>query len=47
MPWTDWQFYVVTVLALIGAWCVYRVVVPKRKKAKPQKTELTVGGRKV
>ena len=44
MPWSDWQFWVVTVLMLIAVWLVFRSVVPKRR-SRGVKTELTVGGK--
>ena len=31
MPWTDWQFWTVTVAALIAAWCVVRPFIPSKR----------------
>jgi hypothetical protein len=55
VPWTDWQFWVVTVVALFAAWMVLRAVVPEslwgkiglKKKAKGRPASLTVEGRAV
>ena len=43
MPWTDWQFWVVTIFALIAMLVLCRVLVP-RKKGK--RTNLTVSAKK-
>jgi len=44
MPRSDWQFWVVTVVASIALGAVLRMVVPRRKK--PTRTTLTVGGQR-
>jgi hypothetical protein len=31
MPWTDWEFWLVTVLALGGLWLLARPFLPSRK----------------
>ena len=41
MPWSDWQFWVVTVAMLIGLWRVFRALVPRKKKG--TKVSLTIG----
>ena len=41
MPWGDWQFWLVTVLALGAAMLLARAMVP-RKKARPKRTGLTI-----
>jgi predicted permease len=46
MPLGDWQFWVVTLIAIAAAWIVIRVLLPRRKP-RPKKTELTVGGKRV
>ena len=33
MPWTDWQFWVVTVAAAWGAWILVRQFRPAKKEA--------------
>ena len=54
MPVGDWQFWVVSVLALAALVAVVRMVVPPslwprrfRRKSKGKATTLTVGGRAV
>jgi hypothetical protein len=48
MPWRDWQFWVVTVLALAGLLFMLRAVLPRsRKKPALRKVSLTVRGEKV
>jgi hypothetical protein len=46
MPVGDWQFWVVTVLALIAAWLVVRLFIPKRRAKRGRRTRLTIEGRK-
>lgn len=43
MPFDDWQFWVVTLAGLWGAWVLTRKMLP-RKKRRVQKTQLTIGG---
>jgi len=43
MPLGDWQFWVVTVIAVCGVFALIRVVLPKRKAKK--RTTLTIEGR--
>lgn len=43
MPLGDWQFWVVTVIAIVALYVLYRVLVP-RKKGK--RTNLTVSAKK-
>ena len=55
MPYDDWQFYVVTLAALAGAWLVVRPFLGSKKeggcpscsstKTRPKKTKLTIDGR--
>ena len=53
LPWRDWQFWVVTVVAAGAAWAVLRAVVPEglwakiglKKKAKGRAASLTVEGK--
>jgi hypothetical protein len=33
MPWTDWQFWLVTMLALGGLWILLRPFIPLKKRA--------------
>lgn len=54
MPVGDWQFWVVSVLALVALVAVVRMIVPPsmwpkrfRRKAKGKSTTLTVGGKPV
>jgi len=35
LPWTDWQFWVVTLVALWGAVAILRSVVPRRSGQAP------------
>jgi hypothetical protein len=44
MPWGDWQFWVVTALALSGLWVLVRMFIPK-KKPKGKRTTLTVSAK--
>jgi hypothetical protein len=46
MPLGDWQFWVVTVVALAGLWLVIRTVAPRRKGTGP-KVPLTIERKKV
>lgn len=50
LPWGDWQFWVVTVVAAAALWFVLREVVPgwpwKRKK-KGKAASLTVEGKAI
>jgi hypothetical protein len=32
LPWTDWQFYVVTGAGVAGLWMLWRVIGPTRRK---------------
>ena len=43
MPIGDWQFWVVTIIALLAMYVLYRVLIP-RKKGK--RTNLTVSAKK-
>ena len=46
-PLDDWQFYVVTAVALLGLWPVLRMLRPARKTARRSaRTSLTIHGRK-
>ncbi len=45
MPWCDWQFWVVTVAAVVGVAALVRVLLPARKKT--VRTSLTVEGSRV
>ena len=48
MPFGDWQFYVVTLAALWGAWALVRTFLPSRDdKPAEKRATLTVGGKKV
>jgi hypothetical protein len=31
MPWRDWQFWIVTALALAGAWLIARPFLPRKR----------------
>lgn len=41
MPWTDWQFWIVTILALGSLWLLYRTLRPRRRAPR---TTLTIEG---
>lgn len=41
MPWSDWQFWVVSVSALGAALIFVRTLLPRRKR-KPKRTSLTI-----
>jgi len=45
MPFGDWQFYVVTAVAIAAVWMLVRAVRPPKTR-KGTKVELTVGGTK-
>jgi hypothetical protein len=32
MPWNDWQFWIVSALAIGGLWIVMRTIVPARRR---------------
>lgn len=44
MPWSDWQFWVVTALATLGLWVLIRMFIPK-KKPRGRRTTLTVSAK--
>lgn len=49
MPWGDWQFWVVTVIALGAVVAAWRYLVPRGtlgRKKKATKVGLTIGGEK-
>lgn len=52
MPWTDWQFWAASLVALVGGYFVVRPLLPGRKDdcggcapgaARPKRTALTIG----
>lgn len=45
-PVSDWQFWVVSAIALVAAFVVIRTLVPRRKK-RAKRATLTVEGRPV
>ncbi|MHC4948794.1 MAG: hypothetical protein ACYTG1_11115 [Planctomycetota bacterium] len=45
MPWGDWQFWVVTVLAVGAGWLGVRPFLPGRGRGRGRRVDLTVGGR--
>lgn len=49
MPFSDWQFYVVTIAAVIALWVLGRKIVSPflRKKTRSKKTTLTISGRSI
>jgi len=53
IPWTDWQFWVATVVALLALWLVLRNLLPPgwlpftKQRGKETKASLTVGGKPV
>jgi|GEM_PF-5236145 len=51
MRWSDWQTWVVTVIALGAAWVVLRMLVPASwlggSRKKGTRARLTVGGKPV
>ena len=44
MPWTDWQFWVVTLLTLACCYPLYRTLRPQRRGCRTR-TTLTVSAR--
>ena len=46
MPLGDWQFWVVTAMAVIALWVVVRAVVPRKRKGRSRRVPLTVEKRK-
>lgn len=44
MPWGDWQFWVVTLAAVVAVWMLFRVLIPPKRG---KRTELTIGGEAV
>ncbi|MFG0291821.1 MAG: hypothetical protein ACF8MJ_01560 [Phycisphaerales bacterium JB050] len=44
IPWTDWQFWLVTTAALAGLWTLVRMFLPK-KKPKGTRTTLTISAK--
>jgi hypothetical protein len=51
MPWHDWQFWVVSLIAIVAAWIVLRMLIPagliSGKRTKATKARLTIGGKPV
>jgi hypothetical protein len=47
MPFDDWQFYVVTLAALWGAWALARTFIPARERPAKKRASLTIGGKKI
>lgn len=53
IPWTDWQFWVATLIALGALWLVLRNLLPPgwlpftKSKGKETKTSITIGGKPV
>ncbi len=52
MPFTSWQFWIVTIVGLFAFWILARPFFPRWKKSsccsnavKPKKTKLTVKGK--
>lgn len=45
MPWSDWQFWVVTGAAVVALVWLVRLVLPKKKRS--VRSSLTVGGKRV
>jgi flagellar biosynthesis/type III secretory pathway M-ring protein FliF/YscJ len=45
MPVGDWQFWVVTVLAILAAWFIIRPILRKRRRGQRRKVKLTIGGK--
>jgi len=46
LPLTDWQFWVVTALAMWGMWMLIRTFLPSRGKRRGRKVNLTIGGKR-
>lgn len=46
MPWGDWQFWLVTVLAIVGLWMVVKPLLPKRRRSGGRKVSLTIEGKR-
>jgi hypothetical protein len=42
MPLHDWQFWVVSVAALWGAWAMTRQLLPLKRKGRGKRTQLTI-----
>ncbi|MDX2115680.1 MAG: hypothetical protein SFZ24_08685 [Planctomycetota bacterium] len=50
VPVGDWQFWVVTAAALLGAWWIWRSVLPtgaRRARSRQKRATLTVDGKPV
>ncbi|MBN8598208.1 MAG: hypothetical protein J0L78_11095 [Planctomycetes bacterium] len=53
IPWTDWQFWVATVIALLALWLVLRNLLPPgwipftKPKGKQTKASITIRGKPV
>lgn len=45
IPWSDWQFWIVTALALGALWILVRMFLPKKKKPKGTRTNLTISAK--
>ncbi len=45
LPLGDWQFWVVTVAAIVALALITRSLWPKRRK--PKRTHLTIGGKRI
>lgn len=42
MPWSDWQFWVVSLVVLVAVWRLVLLFVPR---SKPPRTTLTISAR--
>ncbi len=48
MPWSDWQFWIVTIAAAVAAFLMLRPMLRSRSgKQKGTRTRLTLGGRTI
>ncbi len=46
MPWDDWQFWVVTLMGLVGLLVIVKQLVPGRK-TRAKRVSLTLDGERV
>ncbi len=46
MPAQDWQFWVVTGLAIVAVYVVIRSILPRRAARRRKHAELTIGGQR-
>lgn len=42
MPWGDWQFWIVTIAAIVSVTLAARTLIPRKSRSQTKRTALTV-----